>query len=71
MYLMTALCFVTFTTAMLLGLIWLGWQNHRAQARREKARRIMRDLMIPLPGPGMAGSSTRGTPRGLLGRIPE
>jgi len=49
MYLVLAYCFVAFTTAMVLWLLWLGWVNRRDQAKDEKARRGMRELMQKPP----------------------
>jgi hypothetical protein len=39
MYLTLAYCFVAFTAAMTLGLLWLGWEYRRNEARRDENRR--------------------------------
>jgi hypothetical protein len=36
MYLIMAYCFGAFTAIMVAGLLFLGWQHHREEARREK-----------------------------------
>jgi hypothetical protein len=39
MYLIIAYCLCGFTAIMVAGLLFLGWQHHRDEARREKERR--------------------------------
>jgi hypothetical protein len=39
MYLILAYCFVAFTAIMVSGLLFLGWQHHREEARRERERK--------------------------------
>jgi hypothetical protein len=39
MYLIMAYCFAAFTAVMVVGLLFLGWQHHHDEARREKERR--------------------------------
>jgi len=36
MYLIMAYCFGAFTTLLVLGLLWLGWQHNREEARQRK-----------------------------------
>jgi hypothetical protein len=38
-YLILAYCFVAFTAAMVLLLLWLGWEHRRDEARRDENRR--------------------------------
>ena len=45
MYLLLAYCLVAFTTGTVLLLLWLGWVNHRDQARQEAERRGMREVV--------------------------
>jgi hypothetical protein len=39
MYLILAYCFVAFTAAMTLALLWLGWEYRRAEVRRDENHR--------------------------------
>jgi cytochrome b subunit of formate dehydrogenase len=39
MYLIMAYCFVAFTAIMVAGLLFLGWQHHRDEARHEEERK--------------------------------
>jgi hypothetical protein len=39
MYLIMAYCFVAFTAIMVAGLLFLGWQHLRDEARHEKERK--------------------------------
>jgi hypothetical protein len=38
MYLIMAYCFGAFTTILVLGLLYLGWQHHREDRRQRKAQ---------------------------------
>jgi len=38
MYLIMAYCFGAFTTILVLGLLYLGWQHHREERRQRKVR---------------------------------
>jgi len=38
MYLIMAYCFAAFTTILVLGLLYLGWQHHRDERRQRKAQ---------------------------------